>query len=120
MAQKILVVEDDRSLNKVLKYNLESEGYRVVACADGAAGLELLRKEKPDLVILDLMLPKVDGLEFCKTARKNTRTPILMLTARKSEVDRVLGLEMGADDYVTKPFSTRELLARVKAILRRA
>ncbi len=120
MAQKILVVEDDRSLNKVLKYNLENEGYRVVACGDGEAGLALLRKEKPDLVILDLMLPKVDGLEFCKAAHKTVRTPILMLTARKSEVDRVLGLEMGADDYVTKPFSTRELLARVKAILRRA
>ncbi|MBI5630062.1 MAG: response regulator transcription factor [Elusimicrobia bacterium] len=117
---KILVVEDDRNIAKVLRYNLEKEGYAVVSCFDGEAGLEAFRKENPDLAILDLMLPKLNGFEFCKAARQGSRTPILMLTARKEEVDRILGLEMGADDYVTKPFSVRELLARVKAILRRA
>ena len=117
--EKILIVEDEKNLAKVLRYNLEKEGYRVSACHDGEAGLAAFRKEKPDLVILDLMLPKLDGYEFCKIVRQDSATPILMLTARKEEVDRVLGLEMGADDYVTKPFSVRELLARIKSILRR-
>jgi DNA-binding response OmpR family regulator len=117
--EKILVVEDEKNLSKILKYNLEKEGYRVTACYDGEAGLAAFRKEKPALVILDLMLPKLDGFEFCKAVRQDSRTPILMLTARKEEVDRILGLEMGADDYVTKPFSVREVLARIKAILRR-
>ncbi|MBI5211497.1 MAG: response regulator transcription factor [Elusimicrobia bacterium] len=116
---KVLIVEDERALAKVLRFNLEREGYAVASAEDGEAGLEAFAAEKPDLVILDLMLPKLDGFEFCKAVRKGSRTPILMLTARKEEVDRVLGLELGADDYVTKPFSVREVLARVKAILRR-
>lgn len=115
-----MIVEDEKHLVKILKYNLEREGYRVACAGDGQSGLASFEKEKPDLVLLDLMLPKVDGFEFCRTVRSHSRTPILMLTARKEEVDKVLGLELGADDYVTKPFSVRELLARVKAILRRA
>ena len=118
--EKILIVEDEKPLVKILKYNFEKEGYRVLAEGDGEAGLAAFRKEKPDLIVLDLMLPKVDGFEFCRTVRKDSATPILMLTAKKEEVDRVLGLELGADDYVTKPFSVREVLARVKGILRRA
>jgi len=118
--EKLLVVEDDRNLVKLLKYNLEKEGYRVVSAADGEAGLAALRKERPDLVLLDAMMPKLDGFEFLKIVRRENRVPVLMLTARKEEMDRVLGLELGADDYVTKPFSVREVLARVKALLRRA
>lgn len=118
--EKILVVEDEKNLARLLRYNLEKEGYKVLVCEDGASGLETFQKEKPDLVILDVMLPKLDGFEFCRCARRYSKAPILMLTARKEEIDRVLGLEMGADDYVVKPFSVRELLARVKAILRRA
>ncbi len=121
MAQeKILIVEDDKNLVKLVKYNLEKEGYRVLSAADGEAGLTSLRKDRPDLVVLDAMLPKLDGFEFLKLIRRETRVPVLMLTARKEEMDRVLGLELGADDYVTKPFGVRELLARVKALLRRA
>ncbi len=118
--EKILVIEDEKPLVKVLKYNLEKENYRVLTAADGEEGLKVFEREKPALVILDVMLPKLNGFEFCKTIRKRFQTPILMLTARKEEMDRVLGLELGADDYLTKPFSVRELLARVKAILRRA
>ena len=117
--EKILIVEDEKDLVKILKYNLEKDGYRVVVAGDGEAGLSALRKEKPGLVILDIMLPKLDGFEFCKIARTETKVPILMLTAKTDEVDRVLGLELGADDYVTKPYSVREVMARVKAILRR-
>ncbi|MBI4678881.1 MAG: response regulator transcription factor [Elusimicrobia bacterium] len=115
----ILIVEDEKSLVKVLRYNLEKAGYRVAAAHDGEEGLSAFCRAKPDLVILDLMLPKLDGFEFCKEVRRRAKTPILMLTARKEEVDKVLGLELGADDYVTKPFSVREVLARVKALLRR-
>jgi DNA-binding response OmpR family regulator len=118
--EKILIVEDEKDLVKILKYNLEKEGYRPFIAYDGEAGLALFRKEKPDLVLLDLMLPKMDGFEFCKVVRQESQAPILMLTAKTEEVDRVLGLELGADDYVTKPYSVREVLARVKAILRRA
>ena len=118
--EKLLVVEDDKNLVKLLKYNLEKEGYRAVFAADGEAGLAALRKERPDLVVLDAMLPKLDGFEFLKIARRESRVPVLMLTARKEEMDRVLGLELGADDYVTKPFGVRELMARIKALLRRA
>ncbi|MBI4061942.1 MAG: response regulator transcription factor, partial [Elusimicrobia bacterium] len=118
--EKILIVEDDRNLVKLLKYNFEKEGYRTVSAADGDAGLAALRKERPDLVLLDAMMPKLDGFEFLKIIRRETRVPVLMLTARKEEMDRVLGLELGADDYVAKPFGLRELLARVKALLRRA
>ncbi|MBI4422559.1 MAG: response regulator transcription factor [Elusimicrobia bacterium] len=119
-AEKILVVEDEKALAKALRYNLEREGYRVTSAGDGEAGLEAFKREKPALVILDVMLPRLDGLEFCRLVRQGHQTPILMLTARGEEVDRVLGLELGADDYVTKPFSLREVLARVKAILKRA
>ncbi len=118
--QKILVVEDEKSLLKVLKYNLEKEDYSVFCAADGQLGFEIFEKSQPDLIILDLMLPKMSGLDFLKAARSKSKTPILILTAKKNEVDRVLGLELGADDYVTKPFSVRELLARVKSILRRS
>jgi DNA-binding response OmpR family regulator len=117
---KILVVEDERDLVRLIKYNFETEGHKVVAAYDGEAGLALARKEKPDLIILDIMLPKMDGLEFCRTIRKDSQVPILFLTAKKSEVDRILGLRLGADDYVTKPFSIGELIARVEAVLRRA
>jgi DNA-binding response OmpR family regulator len=117
--RKILVVEDEKHLVKVLKYNLEKDGYRVSTAADGEAGWSAFQKEKPDLVLLDVMIPKLDGFELCRRIRGQSKTPVLMLTARKEEVDRVLGLELGADDYVTKPFSVREVLARVKAILRR-
>ncbi|MBI4249631.1 MAG: response regulator transcription factor [Elusimicrobia bacterium] len=118
-AEKILIVEDEKPLAKVLKYNLEKEGYRVLTVFDGKTGLEAFEKERPDLVILDVMLPKTDGFEVCKTIRQRSKIPIVMLTARKEEVDRILGLEFGADDYITKPFSVREVMARLKAIFRR-
>ncbi len=118
--EKILIVEDEKDLIKILKYNLEKEGYRVSVAADGEAGLSQFRKEKPDLVILDIMLPRMDGFEFCRTIRQESKVPIIMLTAKTEEVDRVLGLELGADDYVTKPYSVREVIARVKAIFRRS
>lgn len=117
--EKILVVEDEKDLVKLLKYNLEKDGYRVVTASNGEAGIASFQKEKPDLVLLDVMLPKLDGFEFCRIVRRDSRAPIIMLTAKIDEVDRILGLELGADDYVTKPFSVRELLARIKAILRR-
>jgi DNA-binding response OmpR family regulator len=121
MAQeKILVVEDDKEIVKLLKYNLEKEGFRVLVAADGEAGLSAARKERPELVVLDAMLPKMDGFELLKILRRESGAPVLMLTARREEVDRVLGLELGADDYVVKPFGVRELMARVKALLRRA
>jgi len=118
--RKILVVEDDKTLLDVLKYNLTKEGYEVVTAVDGIRALELARNDKPDLVTLDIMLPKLDGFEVCRILRKETTVPILMLTAKVEEIDKVVGLEIGADDYMTKPFSLRELLARVKAMLRRA
>jgi DNA-binding response OmpR family regulator len=118
--EKILIVEDDKDIVRLLKYNLEKEGFRVVVASDGEAGLVALRKERPELLILDVMIPKLDGFELLKMVRRESRAPVLMLTARKAEVDRVLGLELGADDYVTKPFGVRELLARVKALLRRS
>lgn len=118
--EKILIIEDEKPLVKLLKYNLEKEGFRVFAAHDGEAGLSAFEKEKPNLVLLDVMLPQMDGFEFCRTVRRQYKTPILMLTAKKEEVDRVLGLELGADDYVTKPFSVREVVARIKAILRRS
>ncbi len=117
--KKILVVEDDKTLLDVLKYNLAKEGYGVVAAVDGVQALELARSERPDLIILDIMLPKLDGFEVCRILRKEMTTPILMLTAKVEEIDKVLGLEIGADDYMTKPFSLRELLARIRAMLRR-
>ncbi|MBN2186584.1 MAG: response regulator transcription factor [Dehalococcoidia bacterium] len=116
---KILIVEDDKSLLDVLKYNLAKENYSVLTAIDGVQALEMARDEKPDLVILDIMLPKLDGFEVCRILRKETTVPILMLTAKVEEIDKVVGLEMGADDYITKPFSFRELLARIRAVLRR-
>jgi DNA-binding response OmpR family regulator len=115
----ILVVEDERDLAQVVRMNLEAEGHTVYQAADGAAALEWARHEELDLIVLDLMLPKVDGLEVCRRIRRTSITPILMLTAKGTELDRVLGLEMGADDYLVKPFAMRELLARIGAILRR-
>jgi DNA-binding response OmpR family regulator len=115
----ILVVEDDLTLLDTLEYNLAGEGYDVITAADGLTALDVAREEQPDLIVLDLMLPRLDGFEVCRILRQETSVPILMLTARTGEVDRVVGLEVGADDYLTKPFSMRELLARVKALLRR-
>jgi DNA-binding response OmpR family regulator len=117
---KILIVEDEDTILSVLKYNLEKEGYQILTARDGLLGLETARREKPDLVILDWMLPKMDGLEVCRVLRKEMNVPILMLTAKTEEIDKILGLEMGADDYMTKPFSLRELVARVHAMFRRA
>ena len=115
----VLVVDDEPTLVATLKYNLERDGYRVLTATDGAAALTVARAEHPDLVMLDLMLPVMDGLEVCRILRRETKLPILMLTAKGEEVDKVVGLELGADDYVTKPFGMRELLARVRALLRR-
>jgi len=117
---KILIVEDDRNLLDTLKYNLRKEGYNAVAAFDGAEALDVARQEKPDLIILDIMLPKLSGFEVCRILRKEMTVPILMLTAKTEEVDKIVGLEIGADDYMTKPFSMRELLARLGAMLRRA
>ncbi len=117
--RKILVVEDDETLASVLDYNLNREGYHVLSAGDGLQAVQTARTEKPDLIILDLMLPKLDGLEVCRILRKEMIVPILMLTAKTEEIDRIVGLEVGADDYMTKPFSVRELLARVRAMLRR-
>lgn len=120
MAQTILVVEDDTKMVNLLRLYLEREGYTVVATYDGRSALEAAERTRPNLVILDLMLPHVDGIEVCKQLRASSEVSILMLTARVDEVDRLLGLSLGADDYVPKPFSPREVVARVKAILRRA
>jgi DNA-binding response OmpR family regulator len=117
---KILIVEDDQNLLATLKYNLHQEGYSVVTASDGAQAVEIARSQKPDLIILDVMLPVLSGFEVCRILRKDMSVPILMLTARTEEVDKIVGLEIGADDYMTKPFSMRELLARVHAMLRRA
>ena len=120
MSETILVVEDEPSLQETLIYSLKKEGYTVEAVGDGREALNLARQLKPDLIVLDLMLPGMDGFEVTRVLRKEMTTPILMLTARDDEIDRVVGLEVGADDYLTKPFSMRELIARVKAQLRRA
>jgi len=120
MPESILVVEDEPSLQETLAYNLKKEGYSVETVGDGREALDLARELKPDLIVLDLMLPGLDGFEVTRVLRKEMTTPILMLTARDDEIDRVVGLEVGADDYLTKPFSMRELMARVKAQLRRA
>jgi len=118
--KKILIVEDDRNLLDTLVYNVKKEGYDVVTSIDGEVAVESARKEKPNLIILDIMLPTLNGLEVCRILRKEMTVPILMLTARNEEVDKIIGLEVGADDYMTKPFSMRELLARIRAMLRRA
>lgn len=123
MPGTIVIVEDEANIVELVKYNLDREGYRTLYANDGRKGLELIKQELPDLVILDLMLPELDGLSVCKQLRSDAQTksiPIIILTAKSEEADRVLGLEMGADDYVTKPFSPRELVARVRAVLRRS
>jgi DNA-binding response OmpR family regulator len=119
MDDKILVVEDDNTLLETLEYNLTRQGYQVMTATDGLTALEVARRERPDLILLDVMLPGIDGFEVCRILRREMSVSILILTARADEVDKVVGLEMGADDYLTKPFSMRELLARVKAQLRR-
>jgi DNA-binding response OmpR family regulator len=119
-ASKILVVEDDNTLRETLQYNLEKEGYTVMLASDGGEALDQARAGRPDLMLLDLMLPVVSGLEVCRILRSEMQLPVIMLTAKTEEVDKVVGLEMGADDYVTKPFSMRELQARIKAVLRRS
>jgi two-component system OmpR family response regulator len=115
----IMIVEDDQTLLGVLKYNLAKDGYGVVTAIDGAQALEVARSEKPELIVLDIMLPKLDGFEVCRILRREMTVPILMLTAKTEEIDKVVGLELGADDYMTKPFSMREFLARIRAMLRR-
>jgi DNA-binding response OmpR family regulator len=119
MSESILIVEDEPALQDTLAYNLKKEGYTVEAVGDGRAALEAARRLKPDLIVLDIMLPEMDGFEVARILRKEMTSAILMLTARDDEIDRVVGLEVGADDYLTKPFSMRELVARVKAQLRR-
>ena len=119
MNKTILVVDDEKPIADILQFNLIKEGYRVICAYDGDEALQKVEEEQPDLMLLDIMLPKRDGMEVCREIRKKYDFPIIMLTAKGSEIDKVLGLEMGADDYVTKPFSTRELIARVKANMRR-
>jgi DNA-binding response OmpR family regulator len=116
---KILVVDDDKKTVDLIQLYLAKDGYRLLAAYDGRRALELARQKRPDLIVLDLMLPQVDGLDICRILRAESRVPIIMLTARTTEEDKLLGLDLGADDYVTKPFSPRELLARVRAVLRR-
>lgn len=116
---KVLVVDDEKAIVDILKFNLEKEGFQVNTAYDGEQGMESFRKEEPDLIILDIMMPKINGLDVCKMIRKESSVPIIMLTAKAEEVDKVLGLEFGADDYVTKPFGVRELMARVKSNMRR-
>lgn len=119
MSEKILLVEDDATLRETLAYNLTEEGYNVLTAADGQTGLRLGRDEAPDLFILDVMLPELDGLSLCRILRRETEAPIILLTARTGEMDKIIGLDSGADDYITKPFSLGELMARVRVALRR-
>jgi two-component system alkaline phosphatase synthesis response regulator PhoP len=120
VAKTVLVVEDEESLASALSYNFRKQGFNVVTAADGYEGLQAARRDRPDVVLLDVMLPRMDGLEVCRRLRGDSAVPILMLTAKGEELDRVIGLELGADDYVTKPFSMRELIARVRALIRRS
>jgi DNA-binding response OmpR family regulator len=119
MTHKILVIDDEREIVKLVRAYLERAGFRVVTASDGQEGLTVFRHEKPDLVVLDLSLPRIDGLDVCRTIRRESNTPVIMLTARVEEQDRLIGLELGADDYIAKPFSPREVAARVRAVLRR-
>lgn len=120
MTHKILIVDDEPAVSDLLAYNLRKAGYEPLRAADGREALTVARQSMPDLILLDLMLPGIDGLDVCRELRKTSDVPIIMITARGEEIDRVVGLELGADDYVAKPFSVRELLARIKAVLRRA
>ncbi|MEP6751701.1 MAG: response regulator transcription factor [Candidatus Dormiibacterota bacterium] len=117
---RVLVVEDDEGIREMLKYNLITAGFSVQEASDGAAGLRTARTSPPDLILLDLMLPGMSGFDFCRALRRSSRVPVIMITAKDAEVDKIVGLELGADDYITKPFSIREVLARVNAVLRRA
>jgi two-component system OmpR family response regulator len=117
---KILVVEDDPNILESVKYNLQKDGYDTLTAVDGAQALEIARSGKPDLIILDILLPQMNGLEVCRILRKEMAIPIIMLTARDTEIDKITGLDLGADDYVTKPFSMRELMSRIRSLLRRA
>ena len=119
-AGRVLVVEDDEGIREMLKYNLSTAGFSVQEAADGASGLRTARTARPDLILLDLMLPGMSGFDFTRALRKTSRVPIIMITAKDAEIDKIVGLELGADDYITKPFSVREVLARVNAVLRRA
>lgn len=119
MSKKVLIIEDEKNIVDILKFNLTREGFSTIEAYDGEQGYEMALNEKPDLILLDIMLPKMDGFTVCRRLRQEISTPILMLTAKEEEVDKVLGLELGADDYITKPFSPRELMARVKANIRR-
>ncbi len=119
MDKKILVVDDEKPISDIIKFNLVKEGFTVVTAFDGEEAIRLFEQADPDLVLLDIMLPKMDGFQICRKIREKSVTPIIMLTAKEEEVDKVLGLELGADDYITKPFGMRELIARVKANLRR-
>lgn len=118
--KKILIVEDEKAISDIVKFNLEKDGYRVETAYDGNVGLEKALNSKPDLILLDVMLPGLDGFQICKKVREVSNVPIIMVTAKEEELDKVLGLELGADDYITKPFSMRELIARVKANIRRS
>jgi DNA-binding response OmpR family regulator len=120
MSRKILVVDDDHKTADLIKLYLEKDGYQVLTAHDGRLALELARQRRPDLIVLDLMLPKIDGLDICRIVRAESQTPIIMLTAKTTEDDKLLGLDLGADDYITKPFSPREVVARVRVVLRRA
>jgi len=122
MPKSVLIIDDEVDLRNLLEYNLRKEGYKVMTAQDGRTGIDQTLRERPDLIVLDIMMPIIDGLEVCKTLRNNSKTaniPILMLTAKAEETDKVIGLEIGADDYMVKPFGIRELLARIKALLRR-
>ena len=119
MDATILIVEDEKNINEVLAFTFQKEGYKTLSAYDGNTGVEMALKEKPSLVLLDINLPGMDGMDACKEIRKTSNVPIIMLTAREDEVDKIVGLELGADDYITKPYSARELSARVKALLRR-
>ncbi|MGI6580621.1 MAG: response regulator [Saccharofermentanales bacterium] len=120
MSAKILVVDDEQNIVEILRENLEREGYETIAAYDGKTALELALSDDPDLILLDCMLPQMDGFDVCRKLRQETLVPIIMLTAKSEEIDKVLGLELGADDYIVKPFSMREVMARVKALLRRS
>ena len=119
-AGRVLVVEDDEGIREMLKYNLAAAGFAVHEASDGASGLRTARTARPDLILLDLMLPGMSGFDFCRALRRGSRVPIIILTAKDAEIDKIVGLELGADDYITKPFSVREVLARVNAVLRRS
>ena len=119
MTERVLLVEDDPTLLETLEYNFARQGYNVLTARDGLSALQIARREQPDAIVLDIMLPGLDGIEVCRTLRREMPVPIIMLTARGEEIDKVVGLEVGADDYLAKPFSMRELIARVKALLRR-